>query len=323
MATPLHPGEELADEKPGSNESIVLRTLKARRDEIAQDREGMVQRLEREREELASQQNDYDHIDGVLAALDVEADDIDRAIAKLEEPANTTQPLASMLSSVGSLASPSWEPEPDSDGHLSLEGAITQAIGAGSVCWGGWGDDGVFQDQHAIAVKDGLLRWIVDRFQTIPDPGSYTTEVGGQVFTQAQWEAVLVWRKGTTGEAANAEPPVKVPAMEGTYSPHSLLRDTLRKMGFGGISSEALSHDMLRTERVGDDLVHILTLGLIADQREKGTTYVVVRKELDPVTMFPVTTQVGLEEALDFWRDLSSRAAGRHGRTFHVVDVIA
>lgn len=36
--------------------------------------------------------------------------------------------------------------------------------------------------------------------------GTYTVEVGGQVFTEAQWDAVQVWHKGTSSEAANPTP---------------------------------------------------------------------------------------------------------------------
>lgn len=49
-----------------------------------------------------------------------------------------------------------WEP----DRAESRAAAIYQAIGAGSVCWEDMSGTGVFQDDRATAIAEGLLAWL-------------------------------------------------------------------------------------------------------------------------------------------------------------------
>ena len=49
----------------------------------------------------------------------------------------------------------------------TLEEAVHQTVGAGSMCWIG-GPSGVFDDQGALAVSEQLTRWITARYVRIP-----------------------------------------------------------------------------------------------------------------------------------------------------------
>jgi hypothetical protein len=69
----------------------------------------------------------------------------------------------------------------------NLSSAVHQAVGAASMCWENPGGAGQFLSNNATAVARDLIAYIETHY--LPK-GEYTTEVGGAVFTQAQWEAV-------------------------------------------------------------------------------------------------------------------------------------
>ena len=52
-----------------------------------------------------------------------------------------------------------WQPQPDSDGNLTPEGAIFQALGTASVCWT-LPPDSQFDSGQAEAVGDGLIAYL-------------------------------------------------------------------------------------------------------------------------------------------------------------------
>lgn len=79
----------------------------------------------------------------------------------------------------------------------SLEQAVTLCVGAASMCWSnmysGESNAGIFEDERAVAIVHQLTAYI-DAFYM--PRGTYTTEIGGQLFTQAQWEAVQKYTEG-------------------------------------------------------------------------------------------------------------------------------
>lgn len=86
----------------------------------------------------------------------------------------------------------SWYP----DRAEKLSEAVGQAIGAGSTCWERLSGSGEFQSDKAVAIVNGLQKWIDDNY-VISKKGNYTSELGGQVFSQAQWTAVQTARENT------------------------------------------------------------------------------------------------------------------------------
>jgi hypothetical protein len=51
------------------------------------------------------------------------------------------------------------------DGTLSLDSAVRQAIGAGSVCWESLEKSGVFRDQQANEIADKLIEFIKEKYE--------------------------------------------------------------------------------------------------------------------------------------------------------------
>lgn len=81
----------------------------------------------------------------------------------------------------------------------SLEQAVGLCGGAFSMCWdnmySGNANAGVFEDERARAIVDQLVGYVNANY--LPR-GEFTVELGGEVFTQAQWEAIQNYVAGTS-----------------------------------------------------------------------------------------------------------------------------
>ena len=56
-----------------------------------------------------------------------------------------------------------WEPQLRGDEEDPMAAVVYQAIGTGSMCWSEIESAGVFQDQEAARVAEGLLTWLRGR----------------------------------------------------------------------------------------------------------------------------------------------------------------
>ena len=56
-----------------------------------------------------------------------------------------------------------WKPEGNEDDPIpSASSAVHQAVGAGSVCWENMVGTGVFNEEQARAISEGLLKFLHD-----------------------------------------------------------------------------------------------------------------------------------------------------------------
>lgn len=75
------------------------------------------------------------------------------------------------------------------DEEPTLETFVFQALGAASICWEILSGAGTFDSTRAKEIGDALCTTIRESGYW-NDTQGYTVELGGQKFTQAQWEVV-------------------------------------------------------------------------------------------------------------------------------------